>query len=45
MDQWLDISQTLVPGAAFESACASVNDFLSLRTFLVRSGRSKKCHS
>ncbi|KAI7845298.1 hypothetical protein COHA_001141 [Chlorella ohadii] len=35
VDQWLDISQTLVPGAAFESACASVNDFLSLRTFLV----------
>ncbi|PRW45405.1 glutamyl-tRNA synthetase isoform A [Chlorella sorokiniana] len=35
VDQWLDISQSLVPGAAFESACASVNDFLSLRTFLV----------
>lgn len=35
VDQWLDISQSLTPGASFESACASVNDFLSLRTFLV----------
>lgn len=34
MDQWLDISQTLVPGAAFEGVAASINDFLSLRTFL-----------
>ena len=35
MDQWLDISASLTPGAAFEAACGSVNDFLSLRTFLV----------
>ncbi|EFN53000.1 hypothetical protein CHLNCDRAFT_137448 [Chlorella variabilis] len=34
VDQWLDISQTLLPGAGFEAAAASVNDFLSLRTFL-----------
>lgn len=35
VDQWLDISQTLVPGAGFEGVCASANDFLSLRSFLV----------
>ncbi|KAL4855849.1 Glutamate--tRNA ligase [Chlorella vulgaris] len=34
VDQWLDISQSLVPGAGFESAAASVNQYLSLRTFL-----------
>lgn len=35
VDQWLDISGSLTPGAAFEAACGSVSDFLSLRTFLV----------
>lgn len=35
VDQWLDISQTLVPGSGFEAACAAVDAFLSLRTFLV----------
>lgn len=35
MDQWLEISQALVPGSGFEGACAAANDFLSLRTFLV----------
>lgn len=34
VDQWLDISQSLVPGAGFESVAASVNQYLSLRTFL-----------
>lgn len=38
VDQWLDISQTLVPGSGFEAACASVDAFLSLRTFLVGYG-------
>ena len=35
VDQWLDIAQSLVPGHGLEAACSSVNDFLSLRTFLV----------
>lgn len=35
VDQWLDISQTLVPGAGFEGVATALNDFLSLRTFLV----------
>ncbi|PSC73885.1 glutamyl-tRNA synthetase [Micractinium conductrix] len=35
VDQWLEISQALVPGFGFEGACAAANDFLSLRTFLV----------
>jgi glutamyl-tRNA synthetase len=35
VDQWFDIAQTLVPGSGFEAACTSINDFLSLRTFLV----------
>lgn len=35
VDQWLDYLPLLVPGAGLEGACASANDFLSLRTFLV----------
>ena len=38
MDQWLDFSTSLVSGAGLEAACAVVNDFLALRTFLVGHG-------
>lgn len=35
VDQWLEFSSVLVSGAGLESACAVINDYLSLRTFLV----------
>lgn len=35
MDQWLDFAPSVVAGASFEAACAAVNDYLALRTFLV----------
>jgi glutamyl-tRNA synthetase len=35
VDQWLDIAQTLVPGSGFEAVASAVNEYLSLRTFLV----------
>ena len=35
VDQWLDFSPALGPGAGLEAACAIANEFLQLRTFLV----------
>ena len=35
MDQWLDFSTSIVSGAALEAVCGVVNQFLSLRTYLV----------
>ncbi len=35
VDEWLDFSLALVSGAGLEGACKVMNDFLSLRTFLV----------
>jgi hypothetical protein len=35
VDTWLDFAPLLVPGLGFEGACASLDEFLTLRTFLV----------
>lgn len=35
VDYWLDYASSVVPGASFEAVCASIDSYLSLRTFLV----------
>ena len=35
VDEWLDRASQVVSGASFEPLCASINSYLSLRTFLV----------
>lgn len=35
VDQWLDFSTSLVSGAGLEAVCGVVDQFLSLRTYLV----------
>eukprot|EP00877_Chromochloris_zofingiensis_P010541 jgi/Chrzof1/5740/Cz16g14040.t1_GTS2[v5.2] len=35
VDQWLDVTAQVVSGLGFEPMCVSINNYLSLRTFLV----------
>ena len=35
MDQLVDFAPQLVSGAGLEAACAAVNEYLAVRTFLV----------
>ena len=35
VDQWLDFSDSIVSGAGLEAVCGVVDQFLSLRTYLV----------
>ena len=35
VDQWLDFSTSIVSGAGLEAVCGVVDQFLSLRTYLV----------
>ena len=35
VDQWLDFSSSIVSGAGLEAVCGVVDQFLSLRTYLV----------
>ncbi len=35
VDQWLDFSTAIVSGAGLEAVCGVVDQFLSLRTYLV----------
>ncbi|PNH09799.1 putative glutamate--tRNA ligase, cytoplasmic [Tetrabaena socialis] len=35
VDNWLDTASGIVSGAALESQCSALNDYLTLRTFLV----------
>lgn len=35
VDQWLDFSDAIVSGAGLEAVCGVVDQFLSLRTYLV----------
>lgn len=35
VDQFVDFASQLVAGAGLESACAALNDYLAVRTFLV----------
>ncbi|GIM07727.1 hypothetical protein Vretimale_11813, partial [Volvox reticuliferus] len=38
VDQWLETAAGIVSGAALESQCVALNDYLTLRTFLVGYG-------
>ena len=35
VDQWLDFSNSIVSGAGLEAVCGVLDQFLSLRTYLV----------